>query len=264
MPLVDTTTLLHVADRVAYQYGQIKSLSAAIGAQGAGYFWEIVSATEDVDVEVPTERQYEEVDDDLLPRSLIGSTKIGNIITAMEDHFNRPDGSGGVLQAGGWDGYLVTKGKRVSQYFAELYLQVKGNYMLAVDVFSEGNDQFAGAVVAAGPVITFTDGVNYGTGSALNKADGSNFAATQLKVVVVAMGAANLDLRLSVKDTSNNPTTIDVTVPAGSASGAVVNVGTSSNRFLDVTGVAFVPAGSTGTVGDSVTIRNLKERQVAL
>jgi hypothetical protein len=44
----------------------------------------------------------------------------------------------------------------------------------------------------------------------------------------------------------------------------VVLVGSSSNRFLDVMGAAFVPAGSTGTVGDDVTVRNLKERQIQL
>ena len=136
--------------------------------------------------------------------------------------------------------------------------------MLAIDVFSETDDQFAGIVVDTGPVITFTDGVNYGDGSALNTADGSNYAATQLKVAVVAMGATDLDLRLSVKDTSDNLTTIDVTVPGSSAPGTIVNVGTSANRFLDVTTAIFVPAGNQGTVGDSVTIRNLKERQVAL
>ena len=264
MPLVDTATLLRVADRAAYQYGQIQDLSAALKLQGLAYYWETISATDDVDVEVPCETPYEQVDEDLLPRDMLTGTKLGNIIFGMEEHFNRRDASGAPLQLGGWDGYLSSEDERVSEYFNNLYTEVKGNYMLAINVFSETNDKFADIEVAAGPVISFTDGVNYGNGSALNNADGSNYAATQLKVVVVTMGATDLDLRLSVKDVNDNPTTIDVTVPAGSAPGVVVNVGASSDRFLDVTGAAFVPAGNQGTVGDDVDIRNLKERQIAL
>jgi hypothetical protein len=67
-----------------------------------------------------------------------------------------------------------------------------------------------------------------------------------------------------VKDVNNNPATIDVMIPAGSVPGAIVNVGSSSDRFLACIGAIYVPAGSTGTVGDSVTVRNLKERQIAL
>ncbi|MHC4213149.1 MAG: hypothetical protein ACYSWP_07250, partial [Planctomycetota bacterium] len=59
-------------------------------------------------------------------------------------------------------------------------------------------------------------------------------------------------------------TTIDVSIPGGSAPGTEIPVGTSSNRYLDMIGVAFVPFGSFGTLGDSVTIHNLKERQIAL
>jgi len=264
MPLVDTTTLLRVADRAAYQYGQIMALSTAITAQGLAYYWETISATDDSDVEIPCEGPYEEVDEDLSAVDMMRSTKLGNIISGMEAHFNRRDGSGDPLQLGGWDGYLSSEDERVSEYFNNLYTEVKGGYMLAINVFSEGDDKLADVAVAAGPVIAFTDGINYGNGNVLNKADGSDFAATQLKIEVVTMGGTNLELRLSVKDVDDNPTTIDVTVPAGSAPGTMVNVGTSASRFLDVTGAAFVPAGSTGTVGDAVEVRNLKERTIAL
>ena len=171
MPLVDTTTLLRVADRAAYQYEQILDTFDAIDEQGLGYYWETVSATDDVDVEVPTERPYEEVDDDLDPAQVARTgTKMGNIIYGMEAHFNRRDVSGDPLQAGGWDGYLKDEDERVSQYFGELYYAIKGAYMLAINVFSEGDDQFAQAVLVGSPPtsITFTDGVNYGNGSDLN------------------------------------------------------------------------------------------------
>jgi hypothetical protein len=190
--------------------------------------------------------------------------KLPDVIWAMENHFNRSNGSGGVLQQGGWDGYLMSHNDRVSQYFGELFFIIHGNYMLAVNVFSESVDDMATAVRNATPAITFTDGVSYGNGAVTNPANGTYFAASQLKVYVVAMGGANLDLRLSVKDVNNNLTTIDVTVPGGSPPATEIAIGTTSNRFLDVTNITLVPAGSAGTLGDTIKVRNLKERQIAL
>jgi len=265
MPLIDVTHLLQVADRAAYQYEQIADAFEVIRQQGLAYYWEIVSDTDDVDVEVPTEKKYEEVDDDLeTDRAVKYGTSLGNVIVGMEAHFTRKV-SGVPLQLGGWDGYLTDNDERVSQYFGELFFAVKGYYMLANNVFSEGDDTFGTAEVIAGPAIQFTDGVNYGNGSQQNPANGTYFAATQLRAKTeVAIGGTNLDLRLSVKDINDNPTTIDVTIPAGTPSGTFIDVGGTSDRFLDVTNIDFVPAGSQGTLGDEVTIRNKKERQIAL
>lgn len=265
MPLVDTTTLLRVADRAAYQYGQLKGVMEAISQEGLGYYFDTVTATDDADVEIPTEPVYEEVDDDFDSGfAAKNGTKLSGVIGGMDAHFTRRDDNGDYLQIGGWDGYLYSKDERVSQYFGELFFAVMSRYMHAVNVFSEGDDEFAEIEVVSGPAIQFTDGINYGNGDQLNPANGSFFAATQLKVVVVSMGGTDLDLRLSVKDVDDNPTTIDVTVPGGSIGGTVVNIGGASDRFLDVTGAAFVPAGSTGTVGDTVKLKNLKERQIQL
>ena len=265
MPLIDTATLLKVADRAAYQYGQIKANLTAISQIGTGYYWTTVTATEDADVELPLQQPYYDVDQDfLIALNVRAGTLLPDIVWAMENHFTRPDPSGNPLQLGGWDGYLQAKNERVSQYFGELFYITHGFYMLAVDVFSEGVDDMATAVRNAVPGITFTDGVSYGNGSSTNPANGVNFAASQLKVYVVSMGGTNLDLRLAVKDVSNNPVTIDVTVPGGSPPGTEVAVGTATDRFLDVTGITLVPAGSAGTLGDTMKVRNLKERQIAL
>ena len=265
MSLIDSTTLLRVADRAAYQYGQIKANLAAITQVGLGYYWTTVTATEDADVEIPLQAPYYGVDNDFLVANVVRwGTNLPDIVGAMEAHFVRSNGSGGVLQLGGWDGYLMAHNARVSQYFGELFFVCHGFYMLAVDVFSESVDDFATAARIAGPAIAFTDGVSYGNGSTTNPANGTYFAATQLKVYVVAMGGANLDLRLSVKDVNNNPTTIDVTVPGGSPPATEIPIGTSANRFLDVTNITLVPAGSAGTLGDNIKVQNLKERQIAL
>ena len=265
MPLVDTATLLRVADRAAYQYGQMKTVFAAISQVGSSYYWQTITATDDPDVEIPTLSPYEQTDNDLLPGyAAKNGTLLGNIIAGMEAHFDMRGPSGAPLQVGGWDGYLTSKNVRVSQFFGDLFFACKGYYMIANNVFSEGNDQFGAITLAAGPTIVYTDGINYGNGDPANPANDVFFAATQLRVVVVGMGGVNIDIRLSVKDINNNPTTIDVTIPGGSIPGTVVPVGSSSDRFLDVMGAVFVPAGSKGTAGDSLTIRNLKERQIVL
>lgn len=265
MALIDTTTLLGIADRAAQQYNILNTAFSQANQEGGGFYFTRVTQTNDPDIEIPLDGPYEVVDQDLLIDFAVrNGTRLANIINAMLVHFNIRNTSNQPLQVGGWDGYLSQHDIRVSWWFNKLYFAVKNQYLLAIDVFSETDDIFGTIDVAAGPSLVFTDGVNYGNGSSSNLAKGSNFAATQLKVVVGTMGATTLDLRLSVKDINNLPTTIDVSIPGGSAPGTEVPVGTSSNRYLDLMSVAFVPFGSFGTLGDSVTVNNLKERQIAL
>lgn len=247
------------------QYKYLDDAFTALTAIGGGYFADIVTATDDNEVEIPTQGPYYIVDTTLgVDLAVSGGTPLGNIISGMEAHFNWRDNTGAPLQQGGWDGYCQDQDVRVSYYFARMFYACKRVYMMANNVFSESDDNFGTVVVAAGPTITFTDGINYGNGADTNPANGTYYAATQLKVRVTSMGLVNLDLRLSVKDVNDNPTTIDVTIPGGSAPAAEVDVGTSSDRFLDVTNVILKPAGSSGTLGDTFTIRNHKERQIAL
>lgn len=265
MALIDTTTLLGVADRAAEQYDILRQGFDDADQEGGGWYFDRISATGDPDIEVPLGQPYNIVDEDVeVDLAVRSGTRMANIVTAMLQHFDVEDASGNPLQPGGWDGYLSDHDVRVSWYFNKLHRAVTDRWLLAINVFSETDDTFGTVVVVAGPSITFTDGVNYGNGSSLNKAKGDDFAATQLQVVVGSMGATTLDLRLSVKDVNDLPTTIDVSVPGGSAPGTTIPVGSSTDRFLDLIGVIFKPAGSTGTVGDTVTIHNLKERSIAL
>jgi hypothetical protein len=265
MGLVSTSVLIGIADRAATQVELIETALEDCMVTGGGTYVERVTATDNPDLEIPTEGEYEIVDDDFqLCMALKFGTQLSRIVTAMLAHFNRKDDNGQPLQTGGWDGYCQDKDIRMSWYFNQLFFCTQGFYMLANDVFSESDDVFGTVEVVAGPGLSFTNGVNYGNGSINNPANGTFYAATQLKIVVTSMGGTDLDLRLSVKDINDLPTTIDVTVPGGSIAGAEIPVGTSSDRFLDVTGVSFVPFGSFGTLGDDVTIQNLKERQISL
>lgn len=265
MALIDSTDLLGIADRAAQQYNILQSAFDSANLEGGGFYFDRVTYTEDPDVELPTIQPYRLVDEDLdVDAAIYSGTRLANVINAMLVHFNIRNTSNVPLQVGGWDGYATDHNIRYSWWFNKLYFAVKSQYLLANNVFSETDDIFGTAVIVAGPGVNFTDGVNYGTGSSTNRANGSNFAATQLKVVVTTMGANQLDLRLSVKDINNLPTTIDVTIPPSQPPGTEIAVGTTSNRYLDVMGVSYKPAASYGTLGDTVTIRNLKERQIAL
>jgi hypothetical protein len=265
MSLIETATLLRIADRAAYQYKQLKETCDAIKVVGSGLYFDTVSATNDADVEIPCGTQYHYVDLDFdIVRCVKNGTGMSSIIGAMEAHFNRLGIDRTPLMVGGWDGYLAEKDVRVSYYFAEFFKGVRGFYMVANNVFSETEDQFARIQRTTGPAIIFTDGLNYGNGRDTNPADGECFAATQLKVVVTTMGETDLEIRLTVKDINNNLKTVDVLIPASSLSGTVIPVGTTSDRFLDVTEAIIKPLGAEGTMGDDVKVMNLKERQISL
>ena len=259
MALIDKTTLLGVADRCASQYENVKIAFDTINITGTGFYWQRITATDDPDVEIPLLATYYNSDTTLALGTTVqnGMPQLTQIVTQMDSHFSR------VSFSGSWDGYLTTEDERVSDYFNQVYYLAKGSYMLANNVFSESDDVFGTGEVVGGPSLQFTDGTDYGDGSATNRASGTDFAPTQLKAVADgAIGASNLDLRLSVKDPSDLPTTIDVTIPALTPDGGEVDIGIASDRFLDVTNIIFKPAGSTGTIGDKVNIQNKKERQV--
>jgi len=264
MPLITSAVLLDISDRAAFQYEQIKDAFDLLTPVGGGLYQTLVTATNDVDVEIPTLEEYKRVDDTLLLATAIANgTPLPKIVTAMDAHFSRVV-SGSPLQIGSWDGFLGDKDERVSYWFSLIYLAAKSSRMLAVNVFSEGDDEFSDITVSGAGTVTVVDGVNYGDGAVTNPADGNNYAATQLKLKVISMASAECDFRISVKDVNDNPTTIDVNVPV-SADDTEIDIGTASSRFLDVTGVAFVPGGpGLGTIGDNFKIFNKIERTIAL
>lgn len=266
MALIDTTTFTHVADRAASQYKQVAVPFASINATGVSgaeqFYWQMITATDDPDVEIPLLNTYYTTDTTGFVFATTirgGMSYLTSIVSGMDSHFNR------VGQSGSWDGYCTAQGVEVSDYFNMLYYAARSSYMLANNVFSEGDDTFATLKVAAGPTLNFADGTDYGNGEVTNRADGTNFAPTQLRIKVetAAAGAAlgaEIDLTLNVKDADNNPTTVNVTVPAGTAEGDYVDVGISTNVYLDVTGASF--NGDTGQTGDELTVRNKKLRNI--
>jgi hypothetical protein len=261
MPLIQPTVLLGIADRAAQQYKLLLDAFSVINQTGGGLYYERVNATADVDVQIPLLQPYYTVDQGFVVNrwvQLAGNLPL--VVSGMDNHFNK------MGSVGSWDGYLSTHDCRVSDYFNQIHKLSKSMPLLAVNVFCEVETNFGMAAVSAGPAIDFIDGDDFGPGMNPHlRADGGNFAAAQLKVVAIGnIGASDLDLTITVKNWLGDIVTMDVTVPAGSLAGAEFQLGTSTDRFMDVTGIGFKSGGSTGTVGDAVRIFNIKERAIAL
>jgi len=259
MALIDPATLTEVIDRAAWQYEQLLDVSLIINPDpiNTGYY-QMITSTEDPDQEIPMLQGFLAVDDDFDLVGMIQGTRLKNVPGIMQNHFIR------VAEAGGMDGFLFTNDLRASDFYSQVNKISLGQYLLAVNVFSEEDDTFGTVEIVAGPVIDFVDGINYGSGSQFQEADGTAFAATQLKVVTTSnIGGDNIELTLSVKDINDNPGTIDVAIPSGTPLGTDILIGTTSDRFLDVMSIDYKTATiEMGTVGDTFRVANVKERQI--
>lgn len=262
MALVSKDVVRKVVDRAAFQYKTIVDAFHDAFEVGSGSYYEIITETNDPDVELSCGGGYRMVDlSSDIKRLVCSGTNLCGVIKPMNEHFNIVSDDGERLQLGGWDGYLSAKDLRVSQYFAELYFNCTGKYLLSKNVFSEGIDEF-GSFVINDDGVSFVDGVSYGSGDDFNPANGKNFAPTQLKIVVDSIGVSGVDVRLSVKDSNNNLKMVDVQIPSSAGVGEEFIVG--EDRYLDVTFVSLVSGGLSGGVGDSFRILNLKERIILL
>lgn len=254
MGLISSSVLEGITDRAAYQYGLYAQPFDSINVTGGGYYWQRVTDVDDPDVEIPLLNTYYTLDTtgfNLQTSFRAGLSQMLGIITAMESHFVR------VGHTGGWNSYLSSVPMRVSDYFNMVYYSAKSTYLQANNVFSETDDTFG--TWEYGDI--FTDGIDYGNGSWNNLANGSYFAPTQLKAVVDtgSTSCSSLILELSVKDYQNLPTTIQTPAITGGA-GTEVDIGTSTDRFLDVTNITAISGDLTG---NKVVIMNKIERTVA-
>ena len=81
MALIDTSTLLGIADRAAEQYNILRMSFEDAQQEGGGYYFDRVTATNDPEIEIPLEPSYEIVDDDLLVDFAVkNGTRLANII----------------------------------------------------------------------------------------------------------------------------------------------------------------------------------------
>lgn len=258
MPLIDSVTLLEIADRCAYQYGLLATSFENMSPTGTGvwgadaeYYWQYVTATDDPDVEIPLLATYYNTDYNFSLSGTIraGASQLLGIITTMDNHFVR------VGSTNSWDSVLRSYDEQVSDYTNQVYYLAKGQYLLSNNVFSMTEDTFGDWQTGD----TFTDGIDYGDGSWTNRADGSNFAPTQFKAVVTAGTATSLVLKVyALEAGATSATEINTTAISGGA-GTEVNIGTSGDIFVDVTNIEEVSGSS---LGATIEIQNIQERTV--
>ena len=109
--------------------------------------------------------------------------------------------------------------------------------------------------------LEFTDGDDFGDGSADAKADGSNFAGAQLKAIVVGSNTiSSLVVDIEGLDEEGSAKTLSGVTISG-APGTEVAIGTTSDRWVDITNITRVSGGSTG---DEIELHNIKERTIEL
>lgn len=256
MAIINSSVLLGIADRCAYQYGLFLAPLTAANITGTGFYWQRITATEDPDVEIPLLSPYYNIDYNGITQTTLyrnGLNALQSIVTNMDTHFTR------VGWTTSWDGYLQDQDERVSDYFNQVYKLAKGSFMLANNVFSEDENEFCTWTNSGG----FVDGTNYGDGSWSNKADGTKFAPTQLKVVADTGSTAisSFNFTLEGKDEDNNVKSLVVGPIALANPGDELDLGTATDLWLDVTGMSSISGGASG---NAIKIVNKKERQIAM
>lgn len=257
MPIMDTTVFTNLVDRIGGQYKTINNAVIAMNALGPASYFNMVTGTDDPDVEVPMVGICDYADKNVNTTGLIsgvGFSPIVRMVLAIQTQFLR------VQFAGGIDQYCITYNIRVSDYFHNIYLLANGNAMLAKNVFATGTYTFGTVTLGSGPSIGYVAGANFGNGAVpARQAINNNYAATQLKIRVVNMGSTQCNLTISGTDPVNNLTSANVVIPANSAPGTEIPIGTTSNRFLAAGNVTFTDSNH-GTAGDQYLIINIPER----
>jgi len=281
--LIAVDDLLGIADRMGSQYEYVYLAAISGGQDGAGgnfYDYAHVADPGDPDIEIPLLNSANTADttwtdenaSDVAATLVAGLSNWYGFVSAMRTHFTR------VGLTGSWDQYLAEaenltnptysdtdQGVRVSSYFNSVYNRAFGNANLAArNVFAE-HKIVLGTAEVNGSTLSFWDGDAISDGLLATKA-GDGYAAAQLQIMAVGgdIGATDLDLTLTVKKEDQTTETIDVTVPAGTLEGATVAIGTVTDRYIDVTGMAFTTAGNEGTTGDRVEVQNIVERTIQL
>ena len=266
MGLITKANLLSIADRIGKRYlimRQAATDGSPLGANGPFYDKCHVASGDQV-VEIPTLSAAYSSDQgwlsssvDALADAFVGAVSASyGVIGGVTQHFARAG------LTGGWSQYLDSVSGNVSESFRKTYIKAGGSVMKARNVFYDlPTDWVFGSGLITGGVLGFTAGTSFGDQA--GQADGTRFAACQLRVKATTLiGGTNLDVVITGKDKNNATATVNVTIPSGTVSGTYIDCGSSTDLFIQVTGIAF--GASTGTNADAFNIVNKIERTVAL
>jgi hypothetical protein len=257
MGLMSKSVFEGYSDRIAAQYSYLKTAFDTLASvSGVANYFTRVTGNTDPDMILPLSQPANNADiyfaQNPLNATIASMTNLTGLMTAFTSHVQRS-----TLTNKTWDGYCDYVGATVSDYTNKVYFARYNSYMKASHVFSEDDITLASKVEPSDAVA----GTVLGTGATSELADGTKFAATQIKIKIV--GTQNILNGVTVdivgKDASNVTKTMTAVAVEGNVGDEIV-VGTTSDKWLAVTGLTLNGALS----GDAIEIHNVKDRIIAL
>jgi hypothetical protein len=160
------------------------------------------------------------------------------------------------------DDYLTAQAIQVHESYADGVYYARTETLTAANVFKRAKQEIAHYNGTASGVGSFSHVGSLGTGTG-NYTKDNNYCAVQLEVLVMS-GIGSNDLQLKLYGTQQGPahSFINVTIPAGSPVGTIVDIGTSTDKFVD-TPVAYCQAAG-GDNGDGIIIQSKLLREISL
>lgn len=265
MGLIKANVVSGTTDRIAAQHQLIRDGFEAANVSGTGFFYPRIHQSlcddpdtplGDADIEGVLVVPANNLDQNFLSGATL-STIYGQYLRAFRTHFSAQ----GVTD---WNGYLsdTDVDLNVHEDFNAVYNAVFGSDLDAVNVFRDTLVELGNLSLTGSGVGTFTDGDAIGTGTGSFNAD-SNSAGAQLQVYMGsgATTATDLDMNLTVLNEDQSQTSnVLVTLSSGSDIGDTVDIGSSSDKVIDIVSLQFA-GGDSGTV---VAFRQIIEREASL
>lgn len=263
MGIISASLMQQIVDRIAAQATFIENALTSARQTGGGLFYTRIHDNVgfplgDYNVESDLITPGHNIDDNLQNDPVL-ALEYSEMINALISHVTEAQGITDL------DDYLLRSGVNVPQQFDDVYFAVRGQHLLAVNVFrSQPVYPMATVVWLSSGVATFTDGFRLGTGSGdfvAPGADNSNItnanSAPQALEVVVASGIGSAtQLNVYLLPENLVQTTRTVVLTSGMQIGSTAPIGSGSDAFLDV--VNIVVAG--GTTGQAIRVRSIVER----
>jgi hypothetical protein len=298
MGLIDPRDTLAIADRIGKRYyftlvAAVSGSPDSASLRGENFFAMChICPDGDPDVEIATLNAANTSDEAWNETSNAWTIATGmmnsisssySIISALTSHFSTASSGGQTLITGGWNQYLEESdttgtdyvniptivsnntGVRVSEYFRRV---ANISNLRARNVFYDSPNAFEFGLVTGtgGATVVYTEIGDFGNGTTNDIADGTNFAATRMKLVVPTGSkwdsSTTLELTL-VTEPDGATTTESVSITGPLVAGDSVLIGLDETaRYTKVNSVTVT--GGTTTSGDTLTIENVFERVIEL
>lgn len=257
--MITKTCLQGLADRVAAQKTLLAAAITSANVTGNGLFYPRVHAgVPAADGDFRTENDLIDSAYNLDTAKLVDSNIYPDIYRDFINDLNSHAANVGKTDL---NTLLSGLNLNVSIEFDDVYYQVRAAHLWGENVYSSGSTVMGSVAFSGSGVSVFTDGSAMGSGyhaatSATNRA-----AAMVHAVPATLIGGTNVILDVRYTNENDVAQSVQVTIPAGTAIGTLISVGTSGTTVLrDVTNVV----GAGGTNGDYIVLRSTHERIPAL